>query len=88
MPEPPALYEPVVVLLACDPSTWELEAGGSGVQSHPQLHGEVREEAPAASSGGKRGLGNARSHLRNVWGLGVENPKCPRQCVTLTLWSE
>lgn len=51
MPEPPALYEPVVFLLACDPSTWELEAGGSGVQSYPQLHGEVQEEAP----GGKEG---------------------------------
>ena len=24
----------------CHPSTWEMEAGGSGVQGHPWLHSE------------------------------------------------
>lgn len=26
---------------ACDPSTWETEARGSGVQGHPLLQGEI-----------------------------------------------
>lgn len=27
---------------ACDPSIQEVEAGGSGVQDHPQLHSEFK----------------------------------------------
>jgi hypothetical protein len=27
-----------LVVPACDSSTWEVEAGGSGVQSYPHLH--------------------------------------------------
>lgn len=29
-----------MVTHACHPSNWEVEAGGSGVEGHPQLHNE------------------------------------------------
>lgn len=31
----PQLYKPGVAVLACNPSAWEVDAGGSGVQIHP-----------------------------------------------------
>lgn len=34
----PASYRLGVVLNTCNPSTWEVEAGGVGAQGHPQLH--------------------------------------------------
>ena len=36
----PAPHKPHVVLYACDPSTWEVETGGSEVQGHPLLLSE------------------------------------------------
>lgn len=38
----------VVGIPAHNPSTWAAEAGGSGVRSHPQLHGEL---GPAWATG-------------------------------------
>lgn len=30
-----------VLLLACGPITWDLDAGGSGIQGHPWLHSKI-----------------------------------------------
>lgn len=38
-----ALCNPSMATRACNPSTWEVQAGGSRVQSHPWLCGEFED---------------------------------------------
>ena len=38
----PALYKPRRVVHTCNPSTWQVLAGRSGVQGYPQLHSEFK----------------------------------------------
>lgn len=38
-----ALHKPSMVTRACNPSTWEVQAGGSRVQSHRWLYSEFED---------------------------------------------
>lgn len=56
--------------LACHPSVWEVESGGSGVQGYPQLHGEFMASLSYMSPCQKRqyqsGEGEGRSGKSTV----------------------